>query len=81
MYEMLKSNVPEENKKSILVRLTCGAFAGLFGQTLTYPLDVVKRQMQVCQHNSVSPVENFYILVVCVCGLKFDSRGLMLLPI
>ncbi|XP_019437844.1 PREDICTED: mitochondrial substrate carrier family protein P [Lupinus angustifolius] len=47
MYEKLKLHVPEEHQKSILMRLSCGALAGLFGQTLTYPLDVVKRQMQV----------------------------------
>ncbi|TKY74896.1 Mitochondrial substrate carrier family protein B [Spatholobus suberectus] len=47
MYEKLKTHVPEEHQKSILMRLSCGALAGLFGQTLTYPLDVVKRQMQV----------------------------------
>ncbi|RDX74781.1 Mitochondrial carrier protein CoAc1 [Mucuna pruriens] len=46
-YEKLKSHVPEEHQKSIMMRLSCGALAGLFGQTLTYPLDVVKRQMQV----------------------------------
>lgn len=47
MYEKLKTYVPEEHQKSIVMRLSCGALAGLFGQTLTYPLDVVKRQMQV----------------------------------
>ncbi|KAG4389247.1 hypothetical protein GLYMA_06G052900v4 [Glycine max] len=47
MYEKLKTHVPEEHQKSIMMRLSCGALAGLFGQTLTYPLDVVKRQMQV----------------------------------
>ncbi|KAF7830456.1 mitochondrial carrier protein CoAc1 [Senna tora] len=47
MYEKLKMHVPEEHRKSILMRLSCGALAGLFGQTVTYPLDVVKRQMQV----------------------------------
>uniref|UniRef100_A0A7N0VCN7 Mitochondrial carrier protein n=1 Tax=Kalanchoe fedtschenkoi TaxID=63787 RepID=A0A7N0VCN7_KALFE len=47
IYEELKTHVPEEYQKSIAMRLSCGALAGLLGQTFTYPLDVVRRQMQV----------------------------------
>ncbi|KAL1808837.1 hypothetical protein DCAR_0728361 [Daucus carota subsp. sativus] len=48
-YEEMKSRVPEEHKKGIMVKLVCGSIAGLLGQTFTYPLDVVRRQMQVQQ--------------------------------
>lgn len=47
IYEELKTRVPQEHQSSIIMRLSCGALAGLFGQTFTYPLDVVRRQMQV----------------------------------
>ncbi|XP_077210716.1 mitochondrial substrate carrier family protein [Tasmannia lanceolata] len=46
-YEEMKTHVPEDHKKDIMVNLVCGSVAGLLGQTITYPLDVVRRQMQV----------------------------------
>ncbi|GBG83507.1 hypothetical protein CBR_g37220 [Chara braunii] len=55
VYEALKGSIPGE--PSVPTKLACGAAAGLVGQTVTYPLDVVRRQMQVQkvshgQHNS-----------------------------
>ncbi|XP_057978489.1 mitochondrial carrier protein CoAc1-like [Malania oleifera] len=47
VYEELKRQVPEEHQKSITMQLSCGAVAGFLGQTFTYPLDVVREQMQV----------------------------------
>ncbi|WVZ14538.1 hypothetical protein V8G54_012104 [Vigna mungo] len=46
-YEEMKRHVPEEYNKSIMAKLTCGSVAGLLGQTFTYPLEVVRRQMQI----------------------------------
>ncbi|XP_042051038.1 mitochondrial carrier protein CoAc2-like [Salvia splendens] len=46
-YEEMKRHVPDDRKKDIAVKLVCGSVAGLLGQTFTYPLDVVRRQMQV----------------------------------
>jgi hypothetical protein len=46
-YEEMKRHVPDDYKKSIMAKLTCGSVAGLLGQTFTYPLEVVRRQMQV----------------------------------
>ncbi|XP_023744462.1 mitochondrial carrier protein CoAc2 [Lactuca sativa] len=46
-YEKMKSHVPGDYRKNMMVKLACGSVAGLLGQTFTYPLDVVRRQMQV----------------------------------
>ena len=31
----------------MMAKLACGGVAGLFAQTITYPLDVVRRRMQI----------------------------------
>ncbi|KAL2608151.1 hypothetical protein R1flu_026724 [Riccia fluitans] len=47
IYEILKSRLAQDGEPSVPGKLACGAIAGCLGQTFTYPLDVVRRQMQV----------------------------------
>ncbi|XP_058722310.1 mitochondrial carrier protein CoAc2 [Vicia villosa] len=56
-YEEMKRHVPEDYKKGIMAKLTCGSVAGLLGQTFTYPLEVVRRQMQVQKHAASDEAE------------------------
>ncbi|CAE5965687.1 unnamed protein product [Arabidopsis arenosa] len=46
-YEEMKCHVPAEHKKDISLKLVCGSVAGLLGQTLTYPLNVVRRKCRL----------------------------------
>ncbi|KAG0310413.1 hypothetical protein BGZ99_000397, partial [Dissophora globulifera] len=55
-YEVLRTYLtpPGETSPSVYRKLLCGALAGTFAQTVTYPLDVLRRRMQVTQMASVS---------------------------
>ncbi|KAI8596543.1 mitochondrial carrier domain-containing protein, partial [Dissophora ornata] len=55
-YEVLRAYLtpPGETSPSVSRKLLCGAAAGSFAQTVTYPLDVLRRRMQVTQMASVS---------------------------
>eukprot|EP00026_Physarum_polycephalum_P010715 Phypoly_transcript_10890.p1 GENE.Phypoly_transcript_10890~~Phypoly_transcript_10890.p1 ORF type:complete len:324 (+),score=35.76 Phypoly_transcript_10890:263-1234(+) len=59
----LKESIPtkwknEDGQIPIPLKLACGGLAGAMGQTVAYPLDVVRRKMQTAGHATVPEIDH-----------------------
>ena len=89
VYETLKElpivkKDPITNQPTVVAKLICGATAGLVGQTIAYPLDVVRRRLQVQGGPDTKINERHYKgMVDCIRktwkydGFKGFYKGLM----
>lgn len=84
VYETLKRRYIEwsgiEGKPSSMVLLSCGVCSSLLGQTLTYPLNLIKTRMQATHFgegdSTMSLYQNFRYVVECY-GVFGLYRGLL----
>ena len=74
IYEELRARLPqtEDGKPTALSKLFAGGTAGVCGQTLVYPLDTIRRTLQV-QHMKVHDPSQLYTGMLD-CGVRIAKR-------
>ncbi|MBW0489535.1 hypothetical protein O181_029250 [Austropuccinia psidii MF-1] len=68
--------LPSSTKDNVLVNLLSGSLAGMMGQTVSYPLEIVRRKMQVGGPTTHQTILNTTKMIYTTHGLKGFFVGL-----
>lgn len=75
-YETLRGIITPPEKTTIVRKLACGALAGSISQSITYPMDVLRRKMQVTGMNNLGVRYNSALEALFVILRQEGPRGL-----
>lgn len=78
IWETLKKRISKEKHTSPTISAMCGAISGSIASTITYPLDIIRRHMQLNQNQNIYRSYSDLILKIWEkSGVKGFYRGLM----
>ena len=60
VYESLRQSLFDPDRPSTFIKLACGGLAGAVAQTCTYPLDVIRRRMQVSRQSISNTIRSIF---------------------
>jgi hypothetical protein len=75
-YDTLKHIAADHNLTTIPYKLCCGAIAGAAAQSAAYPLDVIRRRMQLVGLNNNLPSNSYKSMLHAAKSIMNESGGL-----